>query len=588
MTQDEAKEIILTDLDVSQKHRLPFEEQAIRGYKSYLCYRKELKNKNRSNLFIPVMYRIIDTIRSRKVKTICGSRPYVDSVVKPSPGMTPELMLINEQKAKIPAALIDMQLDQCKFANLVYDHETASLIFPAGIVGLDWRYDKKKVKKRVQMELLGFKFPYTQTKEVEETVFDDNDLIYVDFFDYWPDPWGGSPDVGRHRYGIHREWPTREELEMKLEIYKKQGDGEVFMPAEEDWKKIAGIDIPDNRFDRISAIDMPTPDDQDDNRDDQKDGKNSKSKRYALYSYWTPDGLMMIINKDFVCFIGDNPYWRHRQIPFMMQSYERLPGEVYGRSLSYFEHHLQEELNTIANQRIDNVSMVINCMYKVRKNLDIDPSQFISRPGGIIELDDLNDAEQLVFHDVTASAWSHQQDLIRTMEDTPGSPAVVQGIEGMGSQTATEITSQNSNASIRFDVKITVGSDDWSRLFGMMDMNNQQFVTEKRMVELFGEEGAKRWAEMGPLDLIGYERDYKISSARVDPAANKELRRQQIWASIVEGKKVGLNLDYEALTAEWLKTLDFPNPAKYQLTAEQVKQKAAEADRSLMGYTNIK
>jgi hypothetical protein len=574
MTQSEAKSLILTDLDISQDYRQPYEVQAIRGYKQYLGYRKELENKTRSNLHIPVLYRIIDTIRSRMVKTTCGSRPYVDPIIKPGPGMTPELMLQNEEKAKIPAALIDMQLEQNKFAKLVYDFYTAKLIFPASIIGLCWRYEEKKIKIRKQLELMGIKFPYIVTKEEDTVLFDDNELLYVDFFDYWPDPWGMGTDISKHRYGIHREWLTREQIEMKLEFYKKQGLGQVFMPTEENWKSIADVDIPDNRFDRISNIEMPVPN----NEGIESDKGNYKNRRYALYNYWTNDELKCCINKTFVPFIGDNPYWRHRQIPFMMQCYEQLPGECYGRSLAFFEYYLQEELNTIANQHVDNISLVINCMYKVRKGADINPAQLISKPGGVIEVDQFDDIEQIRFADVTSgTALTHQGNLIRLMEDTVGSPAIVQGIDSGTAQTATEITSQNSNASIRFDVKIIVDSDDWSRLFGMMDMNNQQFLTDKRLVELIGEEGVNRWKEIGPLDIIGFERDYKLGSARVDPAANKELRRQQIWNAIAEGKKLGLPLDYDALVAEWLKTLDFANPTKYQLQPEQIQQQAAQA-----------
>jgi hypothetical protein len=575
MTQSEAKELILTDLDISQDYRLPYETQAIRGYKQYLGYRAELKNISKSNLHIPVLYRIIDTVRSRMVKTTAGSRPYVDPIIRPSSGMTPELMLANEEKAKIPAALLDMQLEQNRFARLVYDFYTAKLLFPASFLGLCWRYEEKKIKKRQQAEFLGIKFPFAIIKETDEVLFDDNELIYVDFFDAWVDPWGSSSDMSRHGYFIHREWLTREQIEMKMSFYKEQGIGEVFIPTSEEWKSIADIEIPDNRFDRISKIDMPVPD----NQGIQNDGKgNSKNRRYALYNRWTGDNLSCIINKSHVCMAeGDNPYWRHRQIPFMMQSYEPLPGEVYGRSLAHFEYFLQEELDTIANQRIDNVSLVINCMWKRRAGSNIEDSQLISRAGGVIDVDNMDDIDQLLFTDVTSSAWPHQQDLIRMMEDTVGSPAIVQGIDSGTSQTATEITSQNSNASIRFDVKIIVDSDEWKRFFGMMDMNNQQLVTDKRLVEMFGQEGISRWREIGPLDIIGFERDYQLGSARVDPAANKELRRQQIWNSIVEGKDKQLNLDFDGLVTEWLKTLDFANPTKYQLTPDQVKAQGEAA-----------
>jgi hypothetical protein len=577
LTQNEAKRLIIADRQLCQRYRDDQEALAIQGYKQYLGIRPKLDPEDeRSNLHIPVTYRIIDTLRAREVKAICGTRPYVDSIVKPGPNATPELMLQNEEKAKISAALLDQQLNTNKFVSLVYDYATAKLIFPYTVLGVCWRYQKEKRKQRIQAEYLGIKLPFVVTKEQEDILYDDNELVYIDLCDYWYDPWGGGQDISNHSFGIHREWKTRDDIEQELEYYKSMGNGKVFMPTDDQWKKIAEINIDDNRFQRFSEVELQEPSNEGIELGDRP-GSNNRNRRYAVYKHWTRNELKILINDEFVPFIGDNPYWRHKQIPFAMQSFEQLPGEVVGRSGAYFIYYLQKEINTQRNQRIDNVALVVNCMWKRRNGATLEESQLISRPGGIIDVDQMDDLQPIIFNDMTGSSVREDQITIKEAEDTLGSPAAFQGIDSGENNTATEITSRNSNASIRIDVKMLISTAPWERIFSLMDMNNQQLITNKRVIEMFGAEGAARWREIGPLDIIGFERDYTLANARVDPTANKEIRRQQLWNSIVEGKKVGLTLDYEALTVEWLKTMDFPNPTKYKLTPQQIQEQAREA-----------
>jgi hypothetical protein len=576
LTQNETKQLILRDRDLCQRYRDAQELMAVQGYKQYLGIRPQLPDgDDRSNLHIPVTYRIIDTLRAREVKAICGTRPIVDPVVKPGPNARLELMLQNEEKAKISAALLDQQLITNKFTMIVYDYVTSKLIFPYTVLGVAWKYQKEKRKKRVQAEYLGIKFPYVVTKEIEEVLFDDNELVYVDMNDYWYDPWGGAQDIGKHQYGIHREWKSRDDIEQELEFYKKQGAGKVYMPTQENWKAMSEINIDDNRFERFSETEMEQPSNEGIDSGDRP-GTNTRNRRFAVYKYWTRNELKIIINDSFVPFIGDNPFWRHKQIPFVMQSFEPLPGEVGGRSGAYFIQYLQKEVNAQRNQRIDNVALITNCMWKRRRGATIEDNQLISRAGGVVDVDNMDDLDAIIFNDMTSSSVREDQIAIKEAEDTLGSPAAFQGLDIKGDPTATQISSQNSNASIRIDVKMILSAEPWERVFGLMDMNNQQLITQKRVIEMFGQEGADRWREIGPLDIIGFERDYTLAGARIDPAANKEIRRQQLWIAIVDGKKAGLNLDYEALTLEWLKTMDFSNPSKFKLTEEKIRELAQQ------------
>ena len=60
---------------------------------------------------------------------------------------------------------------------------------------------------------------------------------------------------------------------------------------------------------------------------------------------------------------------------------------------------LQAELDTLRNQRIDNISFVLNRMWKVRKGADIDEAELVSRPHGIIRVDNPDDVTELAMND---------------------------------------------------------------------------------------------------------------------------------------------------------------------------------------------
>src|SRR5690606_3707901 len=116
--------------------------------------------------------------------------------------------------------------------------------------------------------------------------------------------------------------------------------------------------------------------------------------------------------------------------------------------------HLQAELNTQRNQRIDNASMILNRMWKVRRGADIDESELVSKPHGIIYVDQPDDVTEISFSDVPSSAYIEGNIIERDMENALSVPSVVRGVDPTRQETATEIVTKTSNAGVRFDVKI--------------------------------------------------------------------------------------------------------------------------------------
>jgi len=558
-----------------------YDLMADRHYKQYLAHLDEVTSGNviqpngtttRSNLFIPRTYEQMDAWRARLVKSFFSSRPYVDFLPMPRNDLNMMMSAENELKAKIASSEIDMQLEKNKIIKKYYDFITSVGIFPAGIMGIGWRYETKKVMKRlpstdaIQMmkSFLTRKPPPLISQEVEEVIWDDNELVNVDYYDFWPDPRGKNSDTDTWRFCFHKELQTVDKFKQKLAWLESLGLGEVYSY---DLEKLINDSkaMQEGRADRQGLVGIAS---------EFSDGHDAPGDDSLLniYHFWNGDEYGILANEKDLIYYGKTPYQRHKKIPFIVQSFEPLPNEVYGRSFCYWLEHLQAELNTTRNQRIDNVSLVLNPVL-ITRGEDRD-DELISKPGAIWHEDFENQHRWLIVPDVTGTAVREEEIIKSDMENTVGTPAIARGVSA-GSQTATEVVTQNSNASIRFDIKIQLYEEEIKKAFALMDMNNQQFITKERAVYFYGEDAENAWRVATPYDFQG-EWDYRPTGSNIDPAANKEVRRQQMMQLLEMAMKLQLPYDTRALATDALGTFDFRNPYKYAVKPEMQAQQQQE------------
>src|SRR5690606_36006650 len=91
-----------------------------------------------------------------------------------------------------------------------------------------------------------------------------------------------------------------------------------------------------------------------------------------------------------------------------------------------------------------------------------------------------------------------------------------------------------------------------------------------RVVRLFGQDATEQWQWVQPGELIG-EFDYRPSGANVDPAANKEIRREQLNQVMeVVLRTSNPYVDQYELTKMWLESYDIRNTEKLLITPEQL------------------
>jgi hypothetical protein len=610
---NEATAELMTRFTYAESYRKQFDDKATDNYKLYIGYRKEITKDDpaygRSNLHIPRAYEIADTWRSRVFKAFAGpSRPYFDFAAMPtSMDATLQTVMENAEKAPKASALVDSQLEKNSWPVKLYEFLTNVLIFPIAWMSVSWRYEVGKTRKRVRVPMVmtdeagqpiidpntmqpmmvidpATGQPATQLVEqdVDSVLYDDNELNIPAWEDMWWDPRG--KDIDTCRFIFQREYLTQEQIKSTLELLKKANTGGTFHSFDWDTLAKASSDIEDGQNTRLSEVDVsPDP-----GGDSWSEPYASKGYLHEVLHYWEDDRHALIVNRNACIYDGPNPYWRHRKKPFVAASFEPLPGQMAGMSVLDFLRDLQHELNTNRNQRIDNVSLVLNRMWFRIGSPDVRDDQIVSKPGNIIDIDSQGQLVPVETPDVTASSYNEESIIKQDMESSVGTPSIVRGVDNDGSQTAREAMLKNSGAAIRFDTKITLMEHlGFKRMCMLMDMNNQQLISSNRLVKDVN--GGESWQEVEPDEVMG-EWDYRPAGASTDPSVNKEVRREQIKDMIVTIKQLQLPFfKLYDLSKEWAGTYDLHNPQKFMFSEEEVMQRMqAEAMAEQQGMMKAK
>ena len=112
----------------------------------------------------------------------------------------------------------------------------------------------------------------------------------------------------------------------------------------------------------------------------------------------------------------------HGRRPYVMGSAILETHKIYPAGVPYLIEGLQNEINELANQRIDNVKFVLNKRWLVRRGKNVDlPSMVRNVPGGVTLVDDVElDVKEINFPDVTSSAYQEQDRLNADLDELAG------------------------------------------------------------------------------------------------------------------------------------------------------------------------
>jgi len=493
---------IVNRFNIAATARSTREDKFLRWYKLYRSY-IEAKDNNKANLFIPYTFGVIETVTPRIIGALFASRPYVSVV---------PLKAETVDNAKVLETLLDYQLTQkINIIEIATSWVKEALIYGTSILKVGWDYEEAEVWVDEPIaSFMGMDIMPRRVKKVA-AIKDDPLVEHIDLWDFYVDPNGKTIDDAE--YCIHKPYVSIAYLKRMEELGVFKNIDKVIKRINKDGQmyEIAGETQPyeTGASDRLSSIGM---------QDVQKtDGK------VELLEYWQDDRVVVIANRSIVIRNEENPY-HHRKKPFVRLVDIPVPHEFYGIGEIEPIEHLQYELNSLRNQRMDNINLIINNMWKILRGADINPKQLVSRPGGIIEVDEMNDIEALPMTDVTGQSVEQAiENVRRDIDNANGVYDYARGETTDRRETATTASILSTAANERFKLKITLIEDiGIRRLASLLIQLDQQYIDTNRCVYILGENGTN-YKDVSPQDIRG-QFDVMPLGSSIEPIHNKENR----------------------------------------------------------------
>lgn len=526
---------VIMDFETADKARATREDKWLTWYKMYRSY-VDNKITDRANLFIPYVYSIVETVTPRLIASIFASKPYI--------GILPVKAEMVEN-AKAMENLIDYQLNQkVGIISVTTSWIKEALIFGTSILKTGWEYEEDEViTEEPLVQIMGIPIGTRQVKRIE-AVKDDPLVQHIDLWDFYVDPAGidiDSADYCIHK--VYRDISYLKEME-KLGVYRN---------IEEVTKAVSEQAYATGMNTRLSAIGMQSID--------------KPTDKIELLEYWTDDRVVVVANRAVVIRNDENPYY-HRKKPFVRLVDNLVPHEFYGIGEIEPIEYLQYELNSIRNQRMDNINLIINRMWKVLRGADIDPKQLRSRAGGIIEVDDMEDIQALEMENVSASSYQEDEIIRRDMDNATGVNNYARGENTDRRETATTASILSQNANERFKLKVTLMEDMGMRRLGnFLVQLNQQFVDTEKAIRILGPDGMK-YMEISPEQIRG-QFDVMALGSSVEPTVNK---RQKLdgYINLYNLLKDSPYINHPELIRDILETADIKDVDRILMGADEV------------------
>jgi len=440
--QDRALDHVKQSFKVSENFQNRHFEEFVKYRKLYRGVQDTKSYSGRANLFVPEIFANIEAKHARITRSYRGvaAKPQAEDDVG---------------AAEAAEMLLDYQERIYGYKKVFSDMCKDALIYGNSFAKVSW-----KVRSESEMD-----YP---------------DVESVDPLDYFFDP----DVVNRHQtsWEIHRIYRTKEELEKDPRYFNTDD------LVEGSKSRIAGSSRKNARLSSTGISKRP-----------------QQSKKVELLEFWglfDPDEkgeprefLITIADQTRVIRLEENPYVElladfPNPRPFVHMQDINVPHEFYAMSSIEMAVKLQEELNDTRNQRMDNVTMVIDRMWVVPKTAGVDENDLIRRPGGIIRPNVPGQIEALNTPDVTQSAYNEEEIIKRDLQKAMGVPDIATGELGslQGEAVATILAVQESG-NVIFDKEIANFADAVRATFALVLAFDQKWMDKKQVVRLEGEKG---------------------------------------------------------------------------------------------------
>lgn len=456
--------------------RKPYDSLWNEIYSLYMSYVRNVKTPTRAKIFIPVVFQVVESATSKFISLIFNQEDLFQ-VLPDDPK--------DEGVAGVIQKLLTYQLGRANFFIKFVDFLKQVLLYGTSFFYVYWKVERKWVWERTPIvnplfSIAGFNLGKRivgwEEKKSYKVVERRPEIDVIDPIDVFPDPDAKDEITGR---GIFiRSWISKEELK---EL--SSGPYPVYANCEDDRLNDTNSKATDSdRQIRSSYRGVNSP-------------INSKGM-VELLTFWgncdlDDDGIkeecqIVWANRQVIIRAVANPF-HHQKRPIVRTVLFPVPGEFYGIGMIEPIIPLQHELNTLRRQRLDNINLRVNNMWKVNSLSDVDIDTLISSPNGIILTDDMSAVEAIVAPDATASSFNEAQIVQADIENVT-TPRSVQGIPESGrlGRTARGAQLIIGQAMEKFGTSAKFIEEGIKRVLRLMHQLNLQFLGEDDVAREIG------------------------------------------------------------------------------------------------------
>lgn len=261
-----------------------------------------------------------------------------------------------------------------------------------------------------------------------------------------------------------------------------------------------------------------------------------------------------------------NPF-EHGLKPFEECWAQKVKGRWYGIGAAEKIIPLQKYLNKTVNRAIKNEDVLHSGLWKKKRGSGISTRSITSTPGGVIEVDNMDDLEQLKVDDVARMADPTIQRILTFTERINGANEISTG--SAADRSATTSLIKDRNADTRFAVVRGNINDFLKRFFKQWLALDRQFLDKKFVLRVTGEDTdleeidavlglpqnisekmQYRFIEVEP-DTIRNDFDLEVDIDQSIPM-NKAENAQRLLQAIQMGVQMGIPKDYSKLYDAYL------------------------------------
>jgi len=408
---------LMGDFTTREDWRRPYELLWWQIYLLFMSGQVASKTPNRAKVFIPICYQIIEAATPKLISFLSDNDSQFD--VKPTDIKEAEI-------ADNIKRLLQDQLSKAKFGHKYEAFIKQLLMYGTSYFFIDWKVRWAWVWERVAQTTIkmdpetGVNIPTTKYVDQKSYKIVERrpEVTFLDILDVFP----------------AQDYPT---VEDQPGIFIRR-----FLNKDEFEARCGGAQPYFTNLSQVQAGGVSNK--YQETRQWRKTARGETSTvtstQIELIEYWGPydiDGSgnpcecqIVIANRTTIVRAIANPYY-HQRRPLIKVCFTNVPGEWYGMGLIEPVVSLQNELNTVRRQRLDNVNLMINRMWKVLSTADVDIDKLVSSPGGIILTDNMEAIEPLPPQDITQSAYTDAEKIVQDMFNATIPPTLTGSIDDM-------------------------------------------------------------------------------------------------------------------------------------------------------------